>query len=314
MGRFKEELDLEERFRDNQINSPTEFLKRLKEVYDLVNGDIGKGIFNNNVLPTLLRIHGSDFSAAGLEALALLFNVSYRPCPEVAPFLEGWVEGRTAHPNQNSPDSLESIALGSPNEEVNLTNPDYTLPILLYSNDSRFKRASEPWSPVYKNSTANRIHQLMFTGNITKKKPSIEIVIGAESARITGRGFYAGYSGEIDGNKFNVNEGNDPLIIAYGLVSEVGYKHGSDNEYGFLYIVASQGTRHPVGRSKVNKNVKLSAVAAVFAVLPRQNYEEMVQNRFRNVEQFVLNMLPDTWRAYLTEGGFFSKPKVIGRI
>ncbi|MEK6876663.1 MAG: hypothetical protein AABX63_04575, partial [Nanoarchaeota archaeon] len=145
MDRFPEELDLEQKFRNNQINSPAEFLERLKEVYEVVNGDIGNGIFNNNVLPTLLRIHGSDISAAGLEALALLFNVSYRPSPQVTPFLEGWVEERTPHSNQNGPNSLESIALGSSEEEVNLTNPDYTLPTLLYSNDSTFKHPSANW-------------------------------------------------------------------------------------------------------------------------------------------------------------------------
>lgn len=312
MDRFQEELDLEEIFRTNQIASPDEFSKRLKEVYEVVNGDIGNGIFNNNVLPTLLRIHGSDFSAAGLEALALLFNVSYRPSPEVAPFLEGWVEGRTTHPNQNSPDSLESIALGSPEEGANLTNPNYTLPILLYTDDSRFKVPSANWtSPVYKSSTVNRRHQLTFTKNITRKKPSIEIVIGAESARITG-GYRVWYTGEINSNTFDVKKGNDPLIIVYGLVSEVGYKHASDNEYGFLYGVTSQGTRKHVRR--YNKTLIVPAVTAVFAVLPRQNYDEMVQNQFRNVEQFVLNTLPDPWKAYLTEGGFFSKPRVIGRI
>ena len=314
MDRFPEELDLERRFRNNQITTPEEFLTQLRQVYDLVNGDIGRITFNEVILPGLLKKHGSDISAAGLEALALLAEASFMPHTKVDGFLNSWTAKKIAGRSAIGP--LESVVLGSPEEGVNFADPDYRLPILIYSNDSRFKRPSANWgNPVYKSGTVNRSHQLIVTREISEKKPSIETVIEAESAQIIGRVQPAGYVGEIDGNKFNTQNGDDPLIIAYGLLSEVGYRHVSDKEYGFLYMVTSQGTRPFVGGSLVRRSkVRVPAVTAVFAVLPRQDYEEMVGNQFRDVKQFTLNMLPDRWKSYLAEGGFFSKPKVIGMI
>lgn len=310
MYRSQEELDLEQEIISGRIDTLDEFLRRLKEVYVLVNGDYGREIFDNVILGALPVVHRGDLKAAGLEALALIAESSTKPPQEVPTFLGTWAVGKIGPGSDISP--LESMALGS-KEEVDLTNPNYALPVLLYSNDSRFKRPSENWGPVYKSSAATLSHQATLT-KISQENLSIDVVIGAKSARITRRAYPAGYVGEINGNEFNAQKGNDPLIIIYGLVSEAGYKHGSDEEYGFLYMVTSQGTTTRRVRWYNPNKTEVPAVTAVFAVLPRQDYEEMVKNQFRDVEQFVLNMLPDKWKDYLKEGGFFSKPKVIGRI
>ena len=308
MDRFQEELELERRFRDNEIKTKKKFLAQLNQVYDLVNGDTGREIFNDVILPGLLKIHGPDISAAGLEALALLAAASFKPHTEVDSFLNSWAAEKI--PGKGGIDSLEHIASNSPDSGVDLSNFNYISPLFLYSNDSRFRAASASWSPVYK-STDNRSLQLILTREISRKIPFIEMVIGAESARIIWKAYPAGYRGEIGGNEFNLEKGNDPLVISHGLLSETSYRYSSNEEYGFLYMVTSQGTRFAGQR---RNRAEVPAVTAVFAVLSKQDYEEMVKNQFSDAEQFVLNILPDLWKAYLTGGGFFSKPKVIGRI
>ena len=302
MDRFPEELELEQRFRDGVIKTPGEGLTRLMQVYDLVIGWVGREIFEKDVVPELLSTNKGDINAAGLKALALLAEASLKPPKEVDSFLNSCIAER--NPGKGS--SLERA--------VNSINPDYTLPVLIYSNDSRFKRASVRWIPVYRSSTANRRHQRIATG-MPQKRLSIEIIIGAESARITGRALPAGYTGEIDGNEFSLEKSNHPLVIVYGHMPmpKNSQKHDLD-EYGFLYMVTSQGTRHLPGRNKYAQSVEIPAVTTVFAVLPQRDYEGLIINQFKDVEQFTLNMLPNEWKDYLTNGRYFKKPKVIGEI
>ena len=320
MDRFQEELDLEERFGNNEITTPEEFLEQLMQVYDLVNGSTGKEIFNGVILPGLLKKHGSDIRTAGLEALALLAEASFMPNTEVVDgFLNSWTAEKIAGSAIGPLDDVVATAAKTLQQKVAPEAPilgfDYSqLPVIVYTNDSSLNR--KLWgNPVYKSAHATRSHQVTFTRMVMRKIPMAEFVFGAMRAKITSyKNYPVGYQGELYGQKFDMTEGTGPLIINHGILEEVGYRHHSDEQYSFVYITTPYGKRQIRARRKYGGVREGTAIIAIFAILPKHNYEDMAKSRFSGIEQFIMGILPENLKGYLTQGDFFSKPRMVGMI
>ena len=78
MDKSEVELILEERFNRNQIRSAGEFRAELLEVHNEVCGKPGRREFEFVVLPLLVELFGTDYKSAGLEALDVLEEVSWK--------------------------------------------------------------------------------------------------------------------------------------------------------------------------------------------------------------------------------------------
>lgn len=335
MDKTESELSLEQRLKGGKIRRRPYLLNQLLIVYDEVIGPEGRGIFEQQVFPLFIaKGHGANIKTTGLMALGLIDGASWQKAGEVEAYLKKWVaeitllaagetipEGINQTPN--SIDGLVATTTGSLQQGVmpkaHILGVDYSqLPVIVYTDDRSLNR--KQWSnPVYQSAHVTRSHKITFNRKIMRRVPKVEFVLGAETAEVTKYIFNpVGYVGKVDGKIFSFSEGRGPLIISHGILKGVGYKHSSDSEYAFLYIATPHGKKHSKRMLLFGeyKNVSVhgaSATLAIFAILPNQLYENLVENQFSGIDDFVMNALPQ-WQNYLNNGNFFSKPRVIGRI
>lgn len=214
-------------------------------------------------------------------------------------------------------ETVEAIMEGFPDKNTkDKISPDIDysgLTVLIYSNDEVFRENASTW--VKYKANVNRTHYHLHD-KLKSTISNAKFVRGAKSASIEkladGLG---GYTGELDGVSFDQGRFESEIygnvvVVNYGMLQDVDYKHYSNDSYGFIFAVKRQG----YNGGEIHGRPILGHIS-LMVLLPRQLYQSFVKNELRDVDNLFRGVLPEQpWQEYLEQGGFFTNPRIIGEV